>query len=228
MEALGRISVTELWLLPVLLTMVFVLVYCRAYYREYIALTANSLVNIRLINQLLKDEKAYSNNAFILLNLAGFLSLGLFLYQAYGVVLAEHSPMKINVFFQLSGIILAVYLLKAIVILGMQRVFDVQLPLDEFRLSLFNINQVLGAVLIPLNLLLAYSVQLQGLGLVVTGFVLIVMALLWRLVLALQIGRRRNLRLYNIFLYLCTLELLPIAVLIKILGVHGFFIAETV
>ena len=78
--------------------------------------------------------------------------------------------------------------------------------------------------MVVFNLLLAYAIQLPKLELLMTGFILILIAVLWRLVLAIQIGRRRNLKMYNIFLYLCTLELLPIAVLIKILIVERIFI----
>jgi hypothetical protein len=71
--------------------------------------------------------------------------------------------------------------------------------------------------LIPVVFLLAYNESMQGSALIVKPLVLAAIAFLWRLFRGLQIGLGAgSFSPLYLFLYLCTLEIAPLMVLIRL------------
>ncbi|MBV6404659.1 MAG: DUF4271 domain-containing protein [Flavobacteriales bacterium] len=92
--------------------------------------------------------------------------------------------------------------------------------LQEYAYALVLNHLVLGAVLLPLAVLVAYRPALRP-ALLSTGAVLAVLIVVLRWGRAVFIGRSSGMPFRHIFLYLCAAEILPVLLALRTLQHHG-------
>ncbi len=115
-------------------------------------------------------------------------------------------------------VLLAVYIVKIISTRVLGFIFEVKEAAREYAYNIVLFNKTIGLILFPVTLLLAYARQVPAEWLIWTGLVLWGLALLYRLVRLSFIGFSvRGVSIFYIILYLCTLEILPVLVIIKLL-----------
>lgn len=115
------------------------------------------------------------------------------------------------------------FILKFTVLYLLQLIFQQKELFHEYFIVFMNINIVLGIWLIPLNLFFTYGVVISHQKLSLIGAALTVFSFLLLNVRVFEIGIRNRMKWYNIILYLCTLEILPIILimmLIKNVGIN--------
>ncbi len=175
------------------------------------------------MNQLMREEYTFSNRSSILLLLLATLILPLFAFQVIGFsgsVSFLHQyvlekGLKAYVIFTLFA--LGAYLVKILTIKFLALTFSVKGAGAEYVYTILLFNKVAGIVMFPLVLLIAFAHQLStGLPLY-TGITILAILLVYRMLRLVQIGiSTSGVSPLYLFLYLCTLEILPFVVLIKL------------
>jgi hypothetical protein len=96
-------------------------------------------------------------------------------------------------------------------------VFQVQREASEYTTSIFLFGNVLGLFMMPVVILLAFAKDVNPLVFIYSGLVILTSFLCVRLIRGLIIGIN-SLRVsgFYLFLYLCTLEILPFVILVKL------------
>lgn len=154
----------------------------------------------------------------------GFL-LSLLFFMVGGVLIALFAmqqnllpgPLWLLILF-CSGILAIVYLVKYLVTMFAGWVFNVPDAAGMYSFVVFLINRVMGIVLLPLVILLAFYGGENQKVMFGVAAAIAVFLLLYRYTLSLTVVRK-NLKVsaLHFFIYLCGVELMPLLVIYKVL-----------
>lgn len=119
-------------------------------------------------------------------------------------------------YFYICAFFALLYLGKFIVLQLMGYVFNVRELVNTYIFVVFMINKVLGILLIPFVLILAFSKPMYYSIAVGAGAVLTVLLFLYRYLFTLTSVRNKlHISSFHFFLYLCAFEILPLLILYK-------------
>lgn len=113
------------------------------------------------------------------------------------------------------------YFIKVCILYFLQIIFEKKELFDEYIIVFMNINIVFGILIIPLILLSIYSFDLSTRHLMAFSLFLLCSSVLLRFIRVFDIGLNNRLKWYNIILYLCTLEILPIILIMTLMNNIG-------
>jgi len=178
-----------------------------------------SVLNENILKFNHREEGSGVNGHYLLLYIVFLLNLGIFIYLIL-YNLFDYSGQR--VFWNCLGIVTAIYIVKhlALSILGTIFPFTKEVNLYNFTIESFNIAT--GIILIPINLIVAFGPEnisnlVIYVGLGVIGIVLI-LRIFRGLFIALNFIQNY---FFHFLLYLCTFEILPILIFLKIVGNFG-------
>jgi len=179
-----------------------------------------AVINIRMLREILREEIVLTSRASQLLIIMAHLSLAMFFYLAlscYQICLAGLSISGFLMFLLILTAITFIYFVKIMVVQGMRFLFNGDYSLTEYEFNYGLLLKIAGIGLFPVSLLLAYSKAIPSSFLVVMGLVMIVASMVWRWARGWLNAATNRISIVYIILYLCTLEILPAVVLLKVL-----------
>lgn len=113
--------------------------------------------------------------------------------------------------------ITAAYFVKVLTIAAAGSLFRESAAASEYIYTVFLFIKAVGVLLLPITIALAYIPAIPPAVFVHAGLGLVVIAFLLRTFKVLQAGtQNKAISSFYLFLYLCTLEILPLVVLIKV------------
>ena len=164
-----------------------------------------------------KDQMMQYNLASLLMNVLFLVSGSVYIHQlAWQLKLVQVNfwPLLLYSFILLT----AVYLSKYLFLSFIGWVFNAKNVVRSYIFIVFTVNKILGIVLVPFILLMAFASG-SFLQSIVTAS-LLVTAILFIYRYAVSLGTvRRDVKVsaFHFFLYLCSVEVLPILILYKVL-----------
>ena len=179
-----------------------------------------AFLNNNLANQIVRDENIFVQRASIYLslvfNLIGALLLYLISIHFKWTLVGIGSGFGRFVFFLV--IVSVAYAVKFLILKICGWLFEQEREMATYIFNIFLINNILGMALLPFICIFAYNETLAVSGLLIIPLVLIVIAFGWRIFRGIQIGLSiSSFSPLYLFLYLCTLEIAPLMVLIRVI-----------
>ena len=114
----------------------------------------------------------------------------------------------------------ALYFFKGVIITVIKFVVGSDYSLSEYRINTFLLNRVAGLLLLPFSIAAAY-LDIDSVRIVLIGALIVMLLFVaFRLVRGIAGALENGVSPAYIFLYICTLEILPFAVMAKLL-VHA-------
>ncbi len=204
------------WITIVLLLAFVLLVSVRAGFHKYIGTLFQSVINystsIRMFN-----EKNYSflHGAFRL-EVLYYIIFSVFIYQVQVMQNFENAHRGLLLFGQTTGFIVLYFMAKKFIYWFLGIVFNNGSETSEFLFNLDNYNRAASIVLFPVVALIAfYPFRNPGLvvflGIIATGFFYLMLLRRGAIILL-----KKQFSIFYLFLYLCTLEFLPLLLIYKI------------
>jgi len=209
------------WILGVLISVFLILAWVRVNHGKRLGQIVKAFQSNHYVNLIIRENDSLMQRVSIALNAVYILVAPIFIYQLglyYGwtFIPSTRDGGFIYFFLLISGLILLVYAIKTILIRIVGFVFKAQEKLTEYLFNTFLINKILGMALLPIVICLAFIPQTEPV-LIKIGILLFVSTYVYRLIRGLIIGSSNaNFSRFYLFLYLCTLEILPLVVFIKI------------
>ncbi len=204
------------WTIGVFLLMIALLSWVRAAYPFRTRLILDCLRAPRIVRQKVRNEDVLAHPASWILLIISILSGGLFFYQHH---LFYGFPFLQGQGFGTFGICLLIVLSAFLLKLGSLSVLRTLLGVDagirEYRFHLLLVMELLGIVLLPVTLLIAFMGTFPPEWGFFMTYPLMGLAFLLLFFRAIWIGKGSSVPPFYIFLYLCTLEILPLIVMIK-------------
>ncbi len=204
------------WVVAILLVILALFASVRLFFGKYLLQIFHAAVNYATASRLFRERSVSVTHAALRLDIIFFLTASLFLYQVAG---RELNALVSQNFLKYVLILLGTFLF----VIGKQFLYTVQGSLSETKSEtsefLYNMNlynRVIGLGLLPVTLIIAFS-RLRnqeimiGIGalMFLFGFILLVFR-------GLKILVRKDFPLFYLILYLCTLEILPLLFIYKL------------
>lgn len=213
---LAPVAPGGIWIHVILFLSFTMLVFLRVFdFRRLVALV-QGFARASSVSVMYREESALSSRVSVFLILNFLLMASLFIWQASGVIFVSYMPPTSILWIALG--LVGVYLVKIIAVRMLGFIFEMREAAQEYVYNIVLFNKALGLILFPVALCLAYARQIQPEWLVIAGLVCWGIVLVYRFIRLAWIGLSdRGVSILYIILYLCTLEILPFVVIIKVL-----------
>jgi hypothetical protein len=203
------------WIAAALFACFTMLVILRVFDHRRLLQLLNAVLRQSSVSLLYREEYALTGRVSILLLLNYLIVLPLFVWQT-----CRHLGIQVDGFSGFGLIVLgitAAYFVKILSTRVLGSIFEMKDAAAEYTYNILLFNKTTGLVLFPVVLLMAYAHQVPHQYLVWGGLGILSIMLIYRLLRALLIGiSSSSVSFFYIILYLCTLEILPFIVIIKI------------
>jgi hypothetical protein len=170
--------------------------------------------NIRTMRQTIREEPN-TPRANLLFNTIFYLQAGLALYAGIGYFKPNIQTGGPLLYALIVASVFGIYLAKRITLRAISILTAGDFSLSEYEYSVSLTNRMLGLVLFPLGLAIAYFPVYQAKNIIVLSGVLIVLTLVYRLLRSILTAVESGVTPFYILFYICTLEILPSALGIK-------------
>lgn len=202
------------WLVLVFILCFGLTAFVRGFHRKRLGLLTNALVNWKFGKQIIRYEKLYTHPVNIALALNFLIATPLFFALCYNQ-LSNRLISLFNLSLLLAAYLLLFSLLKLITYKLSAWVFNSSEEIKEYIFQTNLIAKFLGLVFIVLALLLCYS-KVNFQILLWVGIAVLIIGIGLQVIRGFLIGLQKSKDLILIILYLCTLEILPLIILGKI------------
>jgi hypothetical protein len=167
-----------------------------------------------LMRQLMREENITPRSYFFLALLYGAsLSLLTVMTLKHFFVFQQGS---VTLFFSVWLLLSLIYLLKWITIRAVQWLIEGDFTLLEYSYRTFATNRLLGILLFPFIIWLTLSDTYWLDKSLFFAWLMIGIAWFWRVVKGAWVAFQARVPLFFIFFYICTLEILPLAIGVKL------------
>jgi len=165
-----------------------------------------AVTNDNYLKLLQREEYNGSSFFFLLLYFLFFLNASLFLYQ---LLINKFEIKGYKVFLVLFAALLTIYMVRLIFTFILQLTFPLDKEAKQYNFTVIMFNIIVGLLLIPINILVAYAPF--GPKLIYVGLGVIAIFYFLRQIRGLFIAARiKGLSYFHFFIYLCTFEVAPI------------------
>jgi hypothetical protein len=217
-KALVRVEGQNNWIFFTFLLSLFLIAILRVFYQKKFTLFINAFVSKRFSNQIIREENALTQSTSVILSVVFFLSISLFFY-----LVSEHFQQSVMglIGFQKFSVIfimcISFYLIKLFVNKFWGYIFKVYKEIDEYIINQFLVLQILGILLTICCILIAYNFSFDQLYAIYFGFGIMILGFIVRMIKSIGIANMNTYSPIYIFLYLCTLEILPLIIIVKLI-----------
>lgn len=204
------------WLTIVLLLAFVLLVSVRAGFQKYIGNLFHSVVNYSTSFRMFNEKNYSFLQGALRLEVLYYIVFSVFIYQVQLFQHVVNANRGLILFGKTVGFIVLYYLLKKLIYWFIGIVFNSNQETSEFLFNLDNYNRAASIVLFPVVALIAYYPSgnprfIVFLGIIAVGFFYIMILRRGALILL-----RKQFSIFYLFLYLCSLEFLPLLLIYKI------------
>ena len=215
-SALTTHSLRPDWLLVMVIFCLVMLAWLKLFYNKFLDQTMRSLLNFQLSAKLLRDQNMFQRRVAFILNLNFVLSGGMFIYLLFGYLQFGIFPFGDFMSFILYSLVVAgLLLLRYIALHIVGHVFQKQREFREYLHEILLIYKNLGVYLIPLVFIIAYIQEDYRIYLFYLGGMMLLASLILRLVKGFQLLVNKDVLIFYLILYLCTLEILPVLIIYR-------------
>ncbi len=206
------------WFAFIFLGSLVLLAIVRTSFGKYLLNIFQSLVNFSTASRMFRERNAAMTRGSLILNIFSYIIVGLFFFQVAQAFFTLPPISRFWYFMIVQGAIIAIIFSKKLVYLTTGFVIENLSDTSEF-LYHFDIHiKISGILLLPVVGLAAWSPAGSTYAFLVAGLTIIAILyifLLWRGTI---IFLKKQFSIFYLFLYLCTLEILPMLILLKIIS----------
>ena len=220
LPAYEKASLNTDWLTIVLFGVILVFASVRYSYITYIKHVFTSLFNYPTAVRLFQESNYPASHAAHRLDLIFYIILSVFVFQTFNVLgIAGAGNQLLFYLFSLAGV-LVYFFGKRFIYHTISSLFETRAETGEYLFNMSNFNRALGIVFIPLVALVSFSPANDPRLIVFSGITIYLVFQLLLLQRGVLILLRKQFSILYLFLYLCTLEFLPLLLIYKVVVVE--------
>lgn len=209
----------NVWVLGFIALLLIVFAVLKNSFSKQLDSIVQSFFSNRILNNLNKEDNLFTSWPFLLLFIQFGFTVGMFFYLVTQYYHISYGGGGFKFFLTISVTIVVLYAFKIILLRLLGFLFNIQKPVHEYisilYLSYFNIS----LIFIPLVVAFALSPLRYGLYYIIISFVLLAVIFAFQFIRAgVNILSHYRLSKIYLFLYFCALEICPILILIKAIG----------
>ncbi len=205
------------WILAILMSCFILLAWVQVFYPKRIQQIFRAPFSKRFINQLIRDGNLFQERIGVALGIIYILAYSLFLYELNEQILKLNLPgiSGISLFWLIALVNLGVIAVKVIMVQFLGIVFKTRETTANYQLNILIFALLSGPVILTS---LIFIIYLQSVVLIYICLIVFILVFILRFIRGFFIGMALTKFSYLfLFVYLCSLEILPLLVLIKVL-----------
>ncbi len=204
------------WLLGIIIGSLVLLALMKLFYQKFLNQMMQSVSNYQLSVKLLRDQNIFSKRVAIALNINFVFIGGAFIYLIFGYYnLRVFQLSDILSYLCYSGCLMLLLIARYVLLHITGHLFDNHSVFREYLHQIFLIYKSLGIYLIVLVICLAYIREELRVYFIYLGIILVFSAYFLRLFKGVRILMNKDVLIFYLILYLCTLEILPFLILYR-------------
>ena len=209
----------NLWVLGVIALLMVLFASLKISFSKQLQTIVQSFFSNRILNNLNKEDNLFTSWPFLLLFVQFGFTIGMFFYLVTQYYHMSFADSGFRFYVSISLLIVVLYVLKIVLLRLLGYLFDVQKAVNEYvsilYLSYFNI----ALMFIPLVIAFALSPVKYGPYYIAISFILLTIVFVFQFIRAgVNILSHYRFSKVYLFLYFCALEICPILILIKAIG----------
>lgn len=207
-------NTTESWIFVIIVGLLAILAFGLFFHKTKFSLLLKSSVVQRHSNQLVRESNPLSERISLILLLVYLFAFSLYIYYLikYFTDITELIS-GMTLYAMILGFIFLSWFFKTLIIRITGNVFYTRKQAYLHIVSNFLLNISAGLIYLILIIPMVYS---QPLIMMYTGLALIVSTFIFKVYKGFQIGLNfSKFSKFHLFLYLCTLEILPVVIMVK-------------
>ena len=209
------------WFTLSLIVLVALFTWFRFFYYRIFRQLYTAFYNFTTTNQIVRDESVLLQRAALILSMISYMLMGLFLYQISIFLDWDMGVLQGGLirFVFLSLSVAIAYSIKMILLRFLSTVFDLEKPVALYIFNVFLMIMMIGLLLLPINILLAYGPLHYRHWILLIAVGIIALLFVYRIVRVIGIWSGiPGFSLFYLFLYLCTFEIAPLLIIWKMTG----------
>lgn len=207
------------WVLGIVVISLIIIASVRIIFSTYLKQLFNATINYPTAARLFRERTFNLLHAAFRLDMLFYLVFSLFIYQtisALDVSFPGLNPLTTYIF--CLAIVIAYSLVRRFIYLSIALVTESQFDTLEYLFNINIYNRVLGIILFPMTLIIAFAPLYNVKLLLITGFAIIAGFFGLTLFRGSKILLKKHFSISYLILYLCTLEFLPLLVIYKLVS----------
>ncbi len=207
----SRFMDTHDWFLGIFLLLTVFFIWIRIFYSKFFATLANALVSFQGSAKLFREKNVLVHRVSIVLDAVYILVMSVFLFEfAVHFNIAGNETSAFNLFLVFLNVIIFYTLLRLIVLKMTGFLFLNEPIFSEYIHNTFVVNKGVGIALFPVIIMAQYFPYTLISYVLILGMIIYLAAFIYKSFRGYQIIIRKDVLIFYMILYLCTLEILPL------------------
>jgi hypothetical protein len=209
----------QLWVLGVVASLLLLFAIVKVSFTKQLQTIVQSFFSNRVLNNLNKEDNLFTSWPFLLLFVQFGFTIGMFFYLVSQFYHLAFSGTGFQFYLSISVLIVVLYLLKILILRVLGHLFNVQKPVNEYVTILYLSYFNLSLLFIPLVIAFALSPLKYAPVFIAVSLILLGTIFVFQIIRAgVNILSHNRFSKVYLFLYFCALEICPILILIKAIG----------
>lgn len=205
------------WLFIIFVVQILLLVSVRLIFEKNIFEQIRAYTNLNIAQQLQRDQEVSLPFSDVVLNLSGLMSVAVLVFLSLLYFKGWDDMQRTTVFGYLFLICSSLFIGKFLIMKITSVIFPFKEVMDLYRFSFFLNHQLIGVVLIPLNMIIAYADSNIAYSVMIATWILIGLSFILLAIKGLTMSRTYWLRYsFHFIVYICSLEIAPLLILYKV------------
>ncbi|MCY1721239.1 DUF4271 domain-containing protein [Prolixibacteraceae bacterium Z1-6] len=192
----------------------------RVAYAKYMGHLFLSLFNYSTSVRMLQEKNYPVFHGAFRLEAIFYISLSIFVFQILHLLKWENAVPSPSYFFMILGIVLLYFYVKKLMYLMLGSLFEARNETREYLFNMDNFNRSTGLLLLPIVILISFAPTKTPVFIVFAGIAILISSNLILLQRGIFILLKKQFSIFYLFLYLCTLEFLPLLLIYKVVVVE--------
>lgn len=206
------------WFAAIMLLVLILIAWVKVNYARRFHQLFTAVLNTRLLRQLMREELVFSHRASVVLTGVFLLVGASFLYLCDKLFhWAFFETGDFGLWWHYFALLFLIYFIKVLSFQLIRIIAEGDFGMEEYQYNVLLINKAAGLVLLPFTIVAAYLVSGAAQWVALGGGALFCLLFLFRWFRGISNALRNRVPLFYIILYFCTLEILPLALLYKVL-----------
>jgi hypothetical protein len=204
------------WFLATVFTCLILYTWLQYFFKKNIFQMMHAAFNGSVAARIFRDKNLLIERVFIFLNIFYTLTAGLFLFQIlkhYGITILDFNDVRL---FMLSlGVIFGLFVIRSFFTRSIGFLFNRSAEMKEYNYLVFLIYKILGLFLFPIVIFMAYVPDIHKDILIAIALAVIAFFSIVRFFRGIILLKEKGFLLFYIILYFCTIEILPILLVVR-------------
>lgn len=204
------------WITILLLLAIILLASVRTTYSKYISNLFQSLVKNSTFSRMFREKNYPILHGAFRLEAFFYITVSIFLYQVIQYFQLTLANKNFTFYATSLTVVLSYFFVKKIVYSILGLVFESVLETREYLFNMDNFNRTLGLVLFPVVAIINYYPSENPVFMVFLGLFIVGVFYVFLLQRGVKILLKKQFSIFYLFLYLCSLEFVPLFLIYKV------------